>query len=833
MKKRFTIIAVLIFVISMALGVCSACGMNKKISITVDEEGIASWSAIEGADFYKYTIYHSLETETEPIGAGFSSTKDTKVRLMPGATIEVSAVRGYGNYVETIAEGKATYKSDALKHANLLENVVKGSVVEEGDLLYFTSKLDDGKEIRMVATDAVYNADGTLTLSNQGTVSSLDSIGQVLVLSAKGEKGENDFNMQFKGGYSFFEKSSVANTTEIDYCGFLYTDHAVSFEDMQPNYFQITFDGTSTNGDMLDEVTLGAIDAYYIDGDLIAVKDFEFNYSFFPEYIAGETYDISMEDGKWNPNDVTASAFRFYLNVTLDSYGSKVGDTNEAVFGTSNYEVGNLKDAKGNVINKTDPLPEGATLEVTVGNMTKDIPIVFSTETVAQTKHELVSAAYVNGVGNVNTLVVPISYVDCEHQKTEENRNKIYAAVGKVMNEDGDVTDYSLGTVEEDNISLSQYFELSSYGKLQMTSFVTDWYEDVYDFSSLQYADVTYEDLENIQLWLFQRYPDMDWSKFDQNADGLFDSVVFIHTGDVFTEEIPIISVQGAYQSFYDYDAENAGTQDSPMFNSFVSINMRYLYGDSFDDALTTNTLIHEYGHQLGLVDYYDVTYSGINAVGEYDMQSSNAGDWNPYSKYAVGWVKPTVVDAASFTSGNSVEFTIRSFSKTGDVLLIPAEGSSYNGTPFDEYIMVDLFTPDGLTQFSADSFNMNNAVGVRIYHINGTQAMRRITTSQGIETVIGTNHYTNAMQEQGLYHVELIQASADNTFTDFSNLRTMIMPEDLFQAGNKFTMSKYREFFWNGLMDDGMEFGYSISVVSITKDENGEYIATIRVTNE
>jgi hypothetical protein len=32
-----------------------------------------------------------------------------------------------------------------------------------------------------------------------------------------------------------------------------------------------------------------------------------------------------------------------------------------------------------------------------------------------------------------------------------------------------------------------------------------------------------------------------------------------------------------------------------------------------------------------------------------------------------------------------------------GDCLLIPAAGESYNGTAFDEYLMVELYTPDGL----------------------------------------------------------------------------------------------------------------------------------------
>ena len=49
--------------------------------------------------------------------------------------------------------------------------------------------------------------------------------------------------------------------------------------------------------------------------------------------------------------------------------------------------------------------------------------------------------------------------------------------------------------------------------------------------------------------------------------------------------------------------------------------------------------------------------------------------------------------------------------------------------------------------------------------------------------------------------------------------------------AGDKFDVANYQEFFYEGLMDDGSVFGYTVEIVSIGKDADGNPAATIRVT--
>jgi hypothetical protein len=58
------------------------------------------------------------------------------------------------------------------------------------------------------------------------------------------------------------------------------------------------------------------------------------------------------------------------------------------------------------------------------------------------------------------------------------------------------------------------------------------------------------------------------------------------------------------------------------------------------------------------------------------------------------------------------------------------------------------------------------------------------------------------------------------------------VSAEDFFYAGDTFTVKDYDNFFMDGLMDDGSEFGYKVEVVSIDEGNDGP-TASIRITAE
>jgi len=152
---------------------------------------------------------------------------------------------------------------------------------------------------------------------------------------------------------------------------------------------------------------------------------------------------------------------------------------------------------------------------------------------------------------------------------------------------------------------------------------------------------------------------------------------------------------------------------------------------------------------------------------------------------------------------------------------------------------MVDLLAMDGINKFATEGFGLDNVTGVRISHVNASMEKRvmniesKTQLGTGAEYTIGTIHYPNDYVESrnGKYNVEVIQAGGDNTFTDVANLRVNLSERDLFYAGDSFRASDYGEFFVDGRMDDGSDFGYTVEIVSVGKDASGMPQATVRVT--
>lgn len=239
-----------------------------------------------------------------------------------------------------------------------------------------------------------------------------------------------------------------------------------------------------------------------------------------------------------------------------------------------------------------------------------------------------------------------------------------------------------------------------------------------------------------------------------------------------------------SYANFITYGntGEMAGSHENPSIKNYLSINSLFL---------NDNTLIHEYAHGFGLVDYYDVTGMGIDAVGGFDMQSQNAGDWNAYSKYA-----------------------------------------AFDG-PFGEYLILDLFTDGGANRFDAAKYGLSDAVGVRISHVNATMEKRVQIGTDGVEYPFGSVCRGNAYNEDGRYLLEVVQAGGGNSFTDLDNLHANLQADDLFKAGDVFTAEAYDAFFKDGRMNDGSALGYSVEILKIEADADGAYSAQIRITRK
>lgn len=842
-KNRF--LFVLVLTIFYLLTACS-----KKMTISIDANGLASWEPIKGAVGYSYVVVDKDYSSLEDL-----YTTKTSVQLPEGYSIHVTPVMKNGDRGDTVVSeyygepvsgfGDAYYntvQSDLLvesnrydlKVADLLTYEVVSNInydtvttLEDGRV-YFEAEGPDGAVMRFMGK-GIAVSEGEITIEPSGHFTALDAIGRICAYKPTVKNPgnpENAFN--FLGGYTFNEKTSV-NTMDELYFSWprgIRTNEALDenygwseIMDYQPNF--IALGGYAGN---LDAYSISELKVYY---DTLTyntgIKTMGLFLDHYGSYIEGDTYDAGKEI-----YDSEKRIYTFHLLAVPEVYNEVEPFDYDLLrddlsyrsiqdIPMSKFSIGELKDSAGNVLDKDSGiLSLGSTLEVTIQDYTFDMPLpILERYAGAQTLHELIPYDNATSIGETVSLVVPVAWQD--EEASEEILNKIKMKLGRVEGLDGSVVDYS--DELENAFSLSEYYDVASYGNHSITSIMTDWYYAPYDFSVMQNVSSTDEEfMTGLTSWVYETYSDLDWSRLDADDDGFIDSLIIINNGTT-DDELNMNTFDYAIHYSPRYTGENAGTLDKPSFKNYITMNHLFLDG---------NTIIHEYAHRFGIVDYYDVTYSGINALGNFDMQSGSYGDWNSYSKYAVGWIEPKVIQ--NLNAGESIDLTIGAFNKTGDSIVIPAADAEHDG-PFNEYIMIDLFTDGGVNQYDADFFDLNGKTGVRIYHVSSNME-KRILTVEGVDYPIGTVHHTNVYNQKGKYLLELIQAKGENTFTDLDNLRTQLNTSDLFKEGDLFSLERYKEFFVDGKLDNQSDFGYIVEIVDINENQENS-TATIRITRE
>ena len=397
------------------------------------------------------------------------------------------------------------------------ENLVSGSLVSKNGTVSFTLQAPDSRNIRIIGHNCSVEADGTIVIQPGGDLFTADEVGKIFDFST--ELGDNtEFTYHF--GYTFKQDGDVTVWKEdAAYYSFWGGASGENTAVLAPNYLcYAPKEGEGT-------VHISSFTMNYTPGHT-GLKSLSFDSGFFPEFLPGDPYDESIE-ASWDPDN---GVLDFYLLAVPDSL-TGTSETQDIIYGPSNYVTGNLKDANGTVVSKEDPLPEGATLEVTIGDYTYDVPLVQEQHIGAKTFHELLPSVYPEATGDLNVLVVPICWADQKNRATEKNMAFLKKILGTVLDTNGKATEYSVS--DDGKFSLSEYYDISSYGQLNVQSFLTDWYYSSEHFADVQHSMLTQEDTDTITAWVRTTYPNLDWTKFDKDGNGLIDTVIFINTGDM------------------------------------------------------------------------------------------------------------------------------------------------------------------------------------------------------------------------------------------------------------------------------------------------------------
>ncbi|MCQ2776263.1 MAG: Ig-like domain-containing protein [Bacilli bacterium] len=437
-------------------------------------------------------------------------------------------------------------------------------------------------------------------------------------------------------------------------------------------------------------------------------------------------------------------------------------------------------------------------------------------------------------------LVVPIWFTDSNQFINTQGRQNVLNDLNAAFFGSNSETGWR---------SVKSYYEEESYGGCELGGMVTDWYEIGSSYKTYATdSNYTINAVSNAYRWFQTRYPEIPLTDFDGDRNGYIDAIIVIY---------------GApdYGSSYSYNSENLWAYctwmggraniEKPTTNALMWASYDFMYnsntantragsryggGDTSHCKIDAHTYIHESGHLLGLDDYYD--YAGkCSPAGGFSMQDENVGGHDPFSIMSLGWTDPYIPTESS-------TFIIKPFVENGDVILLTPEWNDDN-SPFDEYILVELFVNSGANKFDCD-FALRNRYqgpsrpGIRIWHVDARLAITNgytvnpnnwttnPSTPDGKVTEMFSNSYSADRTPLGSKYINYNQlqlirknTSVGLTPTDYLNNDTM------FHTGDIFTMDKYYKQFVNKEdLNKGIPLNWEINMLNVTSTE-----ATIRLT--
>lgn len=433
--------------------------------------------------------------------------------------------------------------------------------------------------------------------------------------------------------------------------------------------------------------------------------------------------------------------------------------------------------------------------------------------------------------GDVKCLVIPIWFANSSDYI---NVSKVDAA-GKNQKQQirEDLYEVIFG---EDSASVASFYKEESFGKFNLSGTVSDWYTCAQNSYDLRVKTYGSEDEWAVATeavnWYFATSGE-SFSDYDSDGDGVLDSLMlFYGTNGYGTSDE---GVKDYYSRGFQAGGGKRNAPNTVSRMTWFSALDIYNIGSTSDPAvqlatddlstlvkeLDTKTSIHEYGHTFGIADYYEENVGQDplpRPAGGFSMQDSNLGGHEAFSVMSIGWADPYVYDASSYEVGETVTITISDFQSSHDCFLLTSKWDAEKEA-FDEYLLLELYTPTGLNEKDAAYYSAYDAnkMGLRVWHVDGLRS----------EELSFVYDNTSGRSSEDLLHLIRCDESATYDASDYK------LGQMLFQAGDTFNMDAYKNQFFvsNGKLNNGSSLGWEFIVDFIGSDGEGNAKATITLT--
>lgn len=414
--------------------------------------------------------------------------------------------------------------------------------------------------------------------------------------------------------------------------------------------------------------------------------------------------------------------------------------------------------------------------------------------------------------------------------------------------------------------SLRSFYETSSYGMMTM-----DFeYLDPIEAGTVEKALASYPLNSPIELPSYLLREGVEsykkengrasTKKFDSDGDGYIDAVIMIYSAPTFQSNWSLGKYGDLFWAWSTYDVGeygmNSGKPASPVAFRYFWCSTSFFH--DYTEEADSHTLIHEMGHLMGAPDYYNTSSRGDHhdePSGGKMMMANNILDHDIFTKLSFGWVNPYVVTG-------ECTITIGPAEDNGDCIIL---ADNWNGTSFDEFIIIELFTGEGLNYQDShfvypEYYGTTNNTGyskqgVRMFHVDNRLFYGNYFNEQGslvdsgplsdddvinfnstlkswsgyIYTGVTNSYYgdCSSIYGKGFEQLQFIQKPGKRTTV---SPMTMTGDDDLFYTGDTMDPMTHHEFF-PAMKKPGNSFTFNNGgkcpfVISV--DEVGDYKATL-----